>query len=413
MKKITIAALSIFCIHAAQASVQQAELPPALCKKDFNSFEAWLEDFRVEAFAKGVTQETWDMARHQLQFDSSILARDQQQGGFYKNFLEFSIPRSHRRIAPGRQILQKNAELFKAIEARFGVSAEVLVAFWGMETDFALKQSSQYPVVTSMATLAYDCRRSALFRQNLLHSLLLIEQKVLPLSQMKGQWAGEMSGLQFTPSNYYNFAIDFDGDNKRDMLNSLGDLMGSAARIFKDFGWKAGQPYLIEVKVPQNLPWQDADLTLVKMNPVSVWSQYGVTTVDGAPLPFQGLNAALMLPMGRLGPTFLAFDNFKTLLLWNASLNNALTAGYLASRIRNPHLKDMRRGNGNPEVLSSAQLIELQTLLQKKGYNVGKIDGFLGTQTRIATRDLQIKWGLPADAYPTSEVLNRLRSEVK
>ncbi|RYZ76282.1 MAG: lytic murein transglycosylase, partial [Proteobacteria bacterium] len=281
---------------------------------------------------------------------------------------------------------------------------------WGMETDFRMGRSAkQSPVITSMATLAYDCRRAAAFRMNLLASLHLLEKREVAIENMVGEWAGEMSGLQFTPSNFWEFGVDFDGDGKRDPVNSVADMMGTAANMFIQNGWRRGEPYMVEVKVPANMAWEEADMTVTKVRPMSFWQQQGVTSVTGGALPNANMQGALMLPMGRLGPAFIAYPNFRALLKWNASSNNALTAAYLASRIVSSSTPAMSPGRGKVEVMTSPEIKQIQTLLAAKGYNIGKIDGFIGTGTREAVRTEQLKLGLPADAYPTHELLTKLR----
>lgn len=402
--------LSSVFAERAQASGLPADLPPAKCQKDFQSFDAWKQDFRKEALASGISVQTYELAQSQITFSSAIIAKDQSQGGFYKAFLDFALPRATPRIAPARALLAKHASVFNKIKSETGMAPEILIAFWGMETDFRMgKSANQSPVITSMATLAYDCRRAAAFRMNLLAALHLLEKNEVQIGNMVGEWAGEMSGLQFTPSNYWEFGVDFDGDGHRDPVNSVSDMMGTAANMFVQNGWRRGEPYMTEVKVPANMAWEEADMTVTKIRPMSFWQQQGVTTVSGATLPHSNMQGALMLPMGRLGPAFIAYPNFRALLKWNASSNNALTAAYLASRVISPATPAMSPGRGKVEVMTSPELKELQTLLTAKGYNVGKIDGFIGTGTREAVRAEQLKLGLPADAYPTHELIAKLR----
>ncbi len=411
MKSLVSSLLLFVFGFGALAATPISALPPAKCEKDFVSFEAWREDFRLEAVRNGISTATWREALPLITVDPLILKKDRSQGAFYIPFLSFALPRAHSRIGRARAVLSRHQALFQSIEKQFGIASEVIVAFWGMETDFATGPiTPSFPIIRSMATLAYDCRRAALFRDNLLSALRLVERNELTVDELQGQWAGEMSGLQLTPSNYFNFGVDFDKDGKRDIVHSVPDLIASAANMFKSYGWVKGQPYILEVKVPNQLPWQNADLTMQKMFSVAAWSHVGVTKVDGSPLPPLPLNAALMLPMGRLGPAFLAFPNFKALLQWNSSINNALTAAYLASRAKDPSLPAMRPGNGSPEVMTAQELKELQTLFSKQGYQMGKIDGFLGGQTRIATREMQLKFNMPADAYPTRELLAKMRT---
>jgi lytic murein transglycosylase len=404
--------LSLLINSQGMASGPIAQLPPAKCKKDFNSFEAWREDFRLEAVKAGVSTQTWNEALPFLQPDPAILAKDNSQGAFYTSFTKYASQRANSRVNRARSLLSENSALFKRVEATYGVPGEILVALWGLETDFAVSKIAgltPLPIITSMTTLAYDCRRPALFRDNLKSALLLIENNIVSTEKLKGQWAGEMSGLQLTPSNYLNFGVDFDKDGRRDIVNSVPDLMASAASMLKSYGWAAKQPYMIEVKVPAVMDWSKADLTLTQMYSIADWSKEGVTLADGSALPAGLPKASLMLPMGHLGPSFLAFANFKSLLQWNYSLNNGLTVSYLAYRAADPSSKPFRMGNGTPEVLTSDMLKRLQTILSTKyGFDMGKIDGFLGTQTRTATRAMQIKLGMPADGYPTTELLNKL-----
>lgn len=386
------------------------ELPPAKCEADYPSFSAWLTDVRKEALQLGISKELWDRASQQMRYDETVVQKDRQQGGFYKSFLEFSLPRAHGRIARARQVLRANKEIFDRAEKEFGVPGQVITAFWGMETDFATKQvQNSSPILASMATLAFDCRRAAYFRQNLFDALRLVQEGDVALEDLRGQWAGEMGGLQFTPSNFYKYGIDFDNDGRRDVVNSVADMIGTAASMFRDYGWFSGEPFLLEVKVPESMAWEEADLTVTNVKTLRFWGQQGVRQVDGSSLPDLNLKAALMLPMGRFGPAFLAYENFRTLLQWNASLNNALTAAYLANRIADAGSKAMNPGAKDVEVLSHAKMLELQRNLTNLGYDVGGIDGFLGTKTRAAVRDVQLKRGLPADSYPTSELLNLLK----
>lgn len=391
------------------ASGPTEELPPAKCQTDYESFEAWLADVRKEALSLGISRNLWSEAAGQIQFVPSIVEKDRQQGGFYKSFLEFSLPRAHGRIARGRQVLNRYKEIFDRAEQEYGVPGQIVTAFWGMETDFATDQvQNASPILASMATLAFDCRRAAYFRKNLFDALRLVQDGDVALADLKGQWAGEMGGLQFTPSNFHKYGVDFDEDGQRDVVNTAADMIGTAASMFKDYGWKAGQPILIEVKVPDEMAWQEADLTVTNVKSMSFWRQQGVLLVNGSELPQTNFKTALMLPMGRLGPAFLAFENFRTLLLWNASLNNALTAAYLANRIADINSVAMSPGKAKVEVMSRQKMIQLQTRLSELGYDVGGIDGFLGTMTRAAVREEQIKRGLPADAYPTTELLDML-----
>jgi membrane-bound lytic murein transglycosylase B len=221
---------------------------------------------------------------------------------------------------------------------------------------------------------------------------------------MTGSWAGAMGHTQFIPTTYNAHAVDFDGDGRRDLVRSAPDSLASAANYLQSIGWQAGQPWLEEVNVPADLPWEEADVTIQK--PRAFWAQHGVTYRNGKPVPADNAPVSLHLPMGRNGPAFLAYPNFTTVYLdWNNSLVYSTTAGYYATRLAGaPPL-----AKGNPEAFTAPQIKELQQLLARQGFDVGKIDGVLGAGTREAIRTMQIKYGLPADSYPSTELINRLR----
>jgi len=213
--------------------------------------------------------------------------------------------------------------------------------------------------------------------------------------------------FQFVPTVYYRYAVDFDGDGRRNLISNTPDALASAANYLDGLGWKAGQPWLEEVRVPANLPWDQADVTIKK--PRSFWAQHGVTYRSGKPIPSDNMPAGLLLPMGRNGPAFLAYPNFDVYLEWNKSLVYTTTAGYYATRLAGAPALDP--GGGPVDSLSLAETKELQQILAKRGFDVGKFDGVLGAATRDAIRAMQIKYGLPADGYPSAELLNRLRGQ--
>ena len=206
----------------------------------------------------------------------------------------------------------------------------MITAFWGLESDFGAGQGKDHSI-KSLATLAYDCRRSDMFRGHLFDSLRLIERGDLRPEEMIGSWAGELGQTQIMPSEYMAHAIDYDGDGKRNLIKSVPDVIGSTGKYLVHLGWKRGEPWLQEVRVPGNLPWKEADLSV--QHPRSQWAAWGVTRADGKPLPSDNMTASLVLPIGRFGPAFLAYDNFQAYLKWNQSLNYSLTAGYYATRL--------------------------------------------------------------------------------
>src|SRR6185295_10528993 len=263
------------------------------------------------------------------------------------------------------------------------------------------------PVLRSLATLAYDCRRPDIFRGELMDALRIIDRGDLVPEEMIGSWAGELGQTQFLPSHYFKHAVDYDGDGRRNLMKSVPDVIASSANFLKFLGWQRGQPWLEEVRVPARLAWDQADLAI--LHPRSKWAGWGVTHLDGRPIASDALPASLLLPMGRFGPAFLAYENFQIYLKWNQSLSYSITAAHLATRLAGaPAFR--RVGPEVPE-LSYEDLKQLQQLLARRGYEVGEIDGKIGAGTRAAVKAAQIKLGLPADSYPTPDLLARLRSE--
>jgi len=386
------------------AGVFFAAAAPAAAQKCGGGFERWLTELKREALASGISQSTLAAAEPFMEFDQAVVNRDRGQKVFSQTFLEFSkrMAEGHR-ISQGAQRLKQSAALFQRIEQQFGVPGPVLVAFWGLETDFG-GFMGKMPTLRSVTTLAYDCRRPELFRKQLLASLQIIQRGDQTPESMIGPFAGELGQLQFLPEHYLEYGVDFDGDGRRDLIRSSADALASAANYMAKLGWKRGQPWLQEVRVPANLPWEQADVEIE--HPRSQWVKWGVQAVNGQ-LSAEDLPASLILPMGRNGPAFLAYPNFKIYTEWNQSLMYATTAAYLATRLAGaPRLSE---GRGEPDGLDFAQTRELQQILAKRGYDVGKIDGIIGAQTRAAVRDMQKKVGLPADSYPTPELLSRLR----
>jgi hypothetical protein len=249
-----------------------------------------------------------------------------------------------------------------------------------------------------------------MFKDETIAALKIIDRGDLTASEMVGSWAGELGQTQFLPTHYFNYAVDYDGDGHRNLLHSPPDVIGSTANyIANGLKWRRGEPWLQEVRVPQTLasgfPWDQAELS-IKL-PRSKWAQLGVTYPDGRALPNDDMPASLLLPMGRMGPMFLAYANFAAYTEWNNSLIYSTTAGYLATRIAGS--PPMLRPIGPVGQLPFNEVKELQQLLVRAGYNVGKVDGVLGQQSRSAIKSMQVKYGLAADSWPTAELLTRMR----
>jgi lytic murein transglycosylase len=402
MRIVTLACSAILLAGTLAAN---AAPPTAAPCRTTGTYDAWLAAFEREAAAQGISQRTIAAAAPSLTYDQKVVFIDRGQRVFTQTFLEFSGRMAAAyRIQRGQQLIKANAATFSRIEQQFGVPAPVIVAFWALESDFGANMGN-YHSLSAIASLAYDCRRSDRFRAQLFDALRLIERGDLVPDEMIGSWAGELGQTQMMPSEYNKYAVDYDGDGKRNLIRSVPDVLGSTASYLHGLGWRKGEPWLTEVRVPANMPWDQADLAI--QLPRSKWAGYGVTLADGRPLPADNLPASLLLPMGRLGPAFLAYQNFQIYLQWNNSLVYSTTAGYLATRIAGASA--MLHGTPQP-ALPFKDVKDMQTMLARAGFDVGAIDGFMGLKTRQAVKAMQLKYGLPADSYPTAELLTRMRA---
>ena len=368
------------------------------------SFESWLGVFGEEATRAGLSRDAI-AALGEVTFDPRVLKQDKSQPTLSQSFLEFAgRVVSSDRLKRGRSLLAKHKATFERIERDFGVPGPVIVAFWGLETDYGAF-SGKFSSLRSLATLAYDCRRPDHFRAELMDALRIIDGGDVAPADMVGAWAGEIGQVQFTPSNYLKYAVDYDGDGRRDLVRSIPDLLASTANFLRALGWRAGEPWLEEVRVSENVPWAEAARAI--LHPRSFWSAVGVTRADGGALPADRTPAALLLPMGRLGPAFLAYENFAVYWEWNQSSNYTLAAAYFATRLAGA--PPMQEGNA-PPILPAADMRELQERLNALGYDAGTPDGRLGETTRAGVKKAQLAFGMPPDGYPTRELLQLLRT---
>ncbi len=419
--RCAIAALTTIFAFISAASAQQLLPPPgrpatspkatapspraAACHNGAG-FDRFLADVKQQAVAAGVSQRTIADASPYLVYDQGIVNRDRGQRVFGQLFTEFAgRMAAPYRMQQGQQHIKTYAAAFARAEKEYGVPPAVIAAFWGLESDFGANMGN-LPTLRSLVSLAYDCRRSEMFVNETIAALKVIDRGDLHPAEMIGSWAGELGQTQFLPTHYVNYAVDYDGDGRRDLLRSGPDVIGSTANyIATGLKWRRGEPWLEEIKVPPNLPWEQTDLSV--QQPRSKWAQLGVTYPDGRALPNDNLAASVLLPMGRTGPAFMAYPNFAAYTEWNNSLIYSTTAGYLASRIAGA--APMRKPAHPVAQLPFNELKELQQLLVRAGYSVGKVDGVLGQQSRSAVKAMQIKFGLPADSWPTAELLARMR----
>ena len=366
------------------------------------SFPAFVEGLKEEALASGFEQPTVDTFFAGVDHDPDVIRRDRAQGIFRKSFIEFSkLVMAEYRIVQGAEFAKEHAAIFDRVEEIYGVQRGVLLSFLALETDFGLVQGD-HNTLNSLVTLSHDCRRPGLFRPHILAALELYRRGDFDPVNTVGAWAGEIGMIQMLPSDILSYGQDGDGDGRVDLKTSTWDALMTAGEVLRELGWKPEQPWLVEAVVPQTLDWSETGLNHEKT--VAEWMSLGVRfrserQIDGT------LTASILLPHGRLGPAFFAFDNFRLYFEWNRSFVYATTSAFFATLLSG---SPMYLDGTPPPPLAEDEVISLQEKLQSLGHDVGSVDGIVGSRTRAAVQAEQIRLGLPADAWPTLELLNLL-----
>ncbi len=365
------------------------------------AFDDWLAAFREEAAAQGISAATLDAALTGVTPVERVIELDRRQPEFLQTFSDYLARRVNaRQVERGQAMLAEHADLLDAVEQQHGVPKAVLVAFWGLETNYGSTLGS-LNIPASLATLAFDGRRSAFFRSQLLDALRIIDAGHVAAIDMNGSWAGAMGHMQFMPSTFRAYAVDADGDGRIDLWQSLPDAMHSAANYLRRAGWRPGEPVALEVKLPQGF-----DLRRVRIShrlPVAEWTALGVQTADGGALPDAAGRAAIVLPQGWQGPAFMVFENFDVVMRWNRSVNYALAVAQMAQQLAGGAAVVSPAGEAG--ALSTAQVKALQEALNELGFEAGEADGLLGPMTQTAIRRYQAAHQLPIDGYPAPSVL--------
>lgn len=370
-------------------------------------FAQWVANFRASARAAGIDEATLQRAFDGVQYLPRVVELDRAQPEFTRTpweYLDNTV--TAQRVAAGQERLQQLRAETDAAAARYGVPPEIVVAIWGMESNYGGNYGST-PVVDALATLGFDGRREDWARRELLAALKILANGDIARDRMIGSWAGAMGQTQFMPSNFLAHAVDADGDGRRDIWGSMADVVASTANFLARSGWQAGQAWGVEVRLPAGFDLGRADMAVRQSS--AQWAAEGVAAFDGQPLPAFA-DGAILLPAGARGPAFLVGPNFRAILRYNNSTNYALAVGLLAQRLA-----------GGPGVqgawprdlaaLSRSQLAELQAALGQRGFAAGAADGIMGPATREALRRYQRSVGLPADGYPSLELLQRLQQQ--
>ena len=368
-------------------------------------FRSFVESLWPEAQARGVSRATFDEAVEGVTSNPALLKITQIQAEFVKPVWEYlAAAVSAKRISAGTEKAREWRETLSRAETTFGVESPVVMGVWGMETNFGSFAGDSY-VIRSLATLAYARYRGDFFKNELLVALQILQEGHVSVAKMKGSWAGAMGQTQFMPSSFKSWAVDFNNDGKKDIWNSVPDALGSTANYLKQHGWIAGEAWGYEVTLPQGFSLAGQDPA--HFSSFAKFADAGVRRANGEALP-RGGEAALLLPAGIRGPAFLVTPNFKVIKTYNNSTSYALGVALLGDRIAGePPLRAAWPTTDRP--LSRTQAKEMQTRLQKMGYDVGELDGKLGEKASDALRQFQRKAGMEPDGYPTLKVLERMR----
>ena len=371
-----------------------------------SGFQTWINGFRGRAGAAGISDATFQAAFANVRYLQDSVDNDRNQAEFVRPMADYmSSAVSETRVSSGRAMVQQYAGLLAQIEARFDVEPQVVVAVWGMESNYGQRRGST-PLISTLATLAYDGRRGAFFESQLVSALKILQNGDVAPQNMSGSWAGAMGHTQFIPTSYEAYAVDFTGDGRRDVwADDPSDALASTAAYFHRFGWRKGQPWGVEVRLPQGFDFNQTGRTVTR-SPAD-WAQVGVRGVDGQPVPNYG-DATLSTPTGAGGPAFLLFRNYDVIGRYNNAEAYIIGVGHLSDRIRG--LGPLQVGfPADERRLRRAERTELQQRLTNAGFSTQGVDGRIGPNTRAAIRAYQRSVGLPPDGHPSMALLERLR----
>lgn len=374
------------------------------------AFASCLRELRAEAASKGVTTATFDQ-------HTAALAPDMAVVGFLDAQPEFVTPIwdylaglvDAERVADGQAMLAQWQDVLARVEAEYGVDPATVVAVWGVESNFGRNFGSR-PLLTSLATLSCFGRRQPFFRGEFFTTLKIVQEGHVAPERLTGSWAGAFGHTQFMPSTFMRLAVDFDGDGRRDLVDSVPDALASTANFLKRAGWNSALPWGFEVSLPAGFDTSDAGRR--NKQPMQQWVARGVKRVDGGALPPGATPAGLLLPAGAGGPAFLVTRNFDALYSYNAAESYALAIAHLSDRLRGGGAFATAWPTDDPG-LSRAERRELQTLLIARGHDIGEADGMIGSRTREALKAVQVELGLEPDGRAGQKALNALRAAVR
>jgi membrane-bound lytic murein transglycosylase B len=370
------------------------------------NFEQCLEGLWPLAQKRNISRASYDKYVSGLTPDLRIMDLMDAQPEFTKAFWDYLDILVHDgRIAGGRELLTKHKAIFDQVEKAYGVDRYIITAIWGVESNYGTLGGDR-PVIRSTATLACVGRRQAYFRDEFLSALEILHRNDVRPEQLKGSWAGAFGPTQFMPTSFKRFAVDFDGDGRRDVVDSVPDLIASTANNLKKDGWVTGSTWGYEVVVPKGFNFLLADRS--KQHTLAEWEALGLRRPGNKAFPNPQEKAYLLVPAGHQGPGFLMLHNFRVIMKYNPAEAYALAIGHLADRFRGGEAFAQAWPRHEP-VLSRDERRELQELLNRRGFDTGEPNGRIGPKTRIALRDYQASIGQIPDGFASATILARLR----
>ncbi len=386
--------------------VSIAPIELAQVSKSNAGFARWVDRFRARARRAGIQNSVFDKSFKGVRYNADVIQKDRNQSEFTKQIWEYlDSAVSDTRVKNGRDALKKNKKLLAQIESRYGVEAEVVTAIWGLESAYGSFRGNT-PLIEALATLAYDGRRGRFFESQLIAALKIIQSGDVAPRKMTGSWAGAMGHTQFIPTSYLAYAVDFRGDGKRDIWSDdPTDALASTAAYLRNFGWRKGQPWGVEVRLPDGFDYRLTGERIKKAP--DFWARQGVRDVKGNKVRNHG-RASILLPAGAQGAAFMIFNNFHVLERYNTADAYVIGVGYLSDRIAGagPLKAGWPRDDRN---LRFAEKKEMQKLLTARGFNTLGVDGIIGPRTIQAVREFQASIGVIPDGYASYEILKRLR----
>lgn len=368
------------------------------------TFDEFLQEIKVVAIAKGISEQTIDKAFYNLTPNPKVVKSDVKHVESRQLFWDYINRRvSQYRLDYGYKYLNENRDILDKNYHKYGVPGHVIVSFTGLESNYG-NNSGNYNLIRSLATLAYDNRRSNYFKSEFIALLQLIDEEKIPFN-VKGAWDGGIGNIQFMPTNVVAYGVDADKDGKIDLWNSKEDIFASAANFLNVLGWNRGQRWGREVKLTEYFDYKNIGLDIEKE--VNEWQKLGVRNINGTDLPKSNIQGSIILPMGHKGPAFIVYQNFRSILRWNRSILYAISVGHLADRLSGG--EGLKTAQIDEPLISRQDVMKIQNKLNSLGHDAGEADGIIGPSTRRAVRNYQKDKGMIVDGHAGYDLLQKLK----